>query len=42
MDDLFQSTRTMTDVEIENSLRPTTLNEYVGQKKIKDSLTIYI
>lgn len=42
MDDLFQSTRTMTDVEIENSLRPTTLNDYVGQKKIKDSLTIYI
>ena len=32
----------MTDVEIENSLRPTTLNDYVGQKKIKDSLTIYI
>ena len=42
MDDLFQSTRTMTDVEIENSLRPTTLDEYVGQQKIKDSLTIYI
>ncbi len=42
MDELFQSTRTLTDVEIENSLRPTTLNEYVGQKKIKDSLTIYI
>ena len=32
----------MTDVEIENSLRPTTLDEYVGQQKIKDSLTIYI
>ena len=33
-DSLFQSTRTLTDVEIENSLRPTTLKDYVGQQKI--------
>ena len=33
-DSLFHSTRTLTDVEIENSLRPTTLDEYVGQTKI--------
>ena len=41
-DSLFQSTRTLTDVEIENSLRPTTLKDYVGQQKIKDSLEVYI
>ena len=39
---LFTSTRTMSDAEVENSLRPTTLKEYVGQQKIKDSLSIYI
>lgn len=41
-DSLFQSTRTLTDVEIENSLRPTTLDEYVGQTKIKENLKVYI
>ncbi len=30
------------DKEIENSLRPKTLNEYVGQEKIKENLSIYI
>ncbi len=42
-DDRFiASTKSEIDEVIENSLRPTTLNEYVGQKKIKDSLSIYI
>ncbi len=36
------STKNLTDAEIENSLRPTTFDEYVGQKKIKDSLSVYI
>ncbi len=36
------STKSEIDEVIENSLRPNTLKEYVGQKKIKDSLSIYI
>lgn len=36
------STKSDIDEVIENSLRPTSLNEYVGQSKIKDSLSIYI
>lgn len=43
MDDRFiTSTKNMTDAEIENSLRPTNFDEYVGQQKIKESLDIYI
>ncbi len=30
------------DTEIENSLRPKRLEEYVGQDKIKENLKIYI
>ena len=30
------------DVRIEGSLRPQTLNDYIGQSKIKESLKIYI
>ena len=42
-DDRFiASTKSDIDEVMENSLRPTTLKEYVGQKKIKDSLSIYI
>ena len=43
MEDRFiTSSKNWTDAEIENSLRPTTLNDYVGQEKIKDSLRVYI
>lgn len=43
MEDRFiTSTKNWTDAEIENSLRPTSLAEYVGQEKIKQSLEIYI
>lgn len=39
----FVSTsKTLTDVEIESSLRPTKMTEYVGQEKIKNNLEIYI
>ena len=39
MEDRFiTSTKNLTDAEIENSLRPTTFDDYVGQKKIKESL----
>ncbi len=30
------------DIKIENSLRPKTLDDYIGQKKAKDNLKIYI
>ena len=32
----------MSDVDVENKLRPTSMTEYVGQKKVVDSLDIYI
>ncbi len=43
MEDRFiTSTKNWTDAEIENSLRPTKLEEYVGQEKVKQSLEVYI
>lgn len=43
MDRRVISTQVMTeDVKNEGSLRPQTLNEYIGQKKAKESLKIYI
>ena len=42
MNDYIKSTKITSDSEIENSLRPTTLDEYVGQEKVKDSLNIFI
>ncbi len=30
------------EIEIENSLRPRTLNEYIGQEKVKEKLKIFI
>ncbi len=30
------------DMRIEGSLRPQTLNEYIGQKKVKDIISVYI
>lgn len=38
----MQSTKNLTDAEIENSLRPTSLDEYIGQTKVKDALSVYI
>ncbi len=43
MDDRFiTSTKNLTDAEIENSLRPTSFDEYVGQSKVKEALSVYI
>ena len=43
MEDRFiTSTKNFTDAEIETSLRPASLDQYVGQEKIKDSLKVYI
>ncbi len=43
MEDRFiTSSKNWTDAEIENSLRPTSLDQYVGQTKVKESLEVYI
>ena len=43
MDNRFiTSTKNVTDVEIENCLRPTSMSEYVGQEKVKNNISIYI
>lgn len=43
MEDRFiTSTKNWTDAEIETSLRPTSLEQYVGQDKVKESLKVYI
>ena len=36
------STKNVSDLEIENSLRPRTMDDYVGQEKIKSTLNVYI
>lgn len=36
------STKNLTDSEVENTLRPTKLDDYVGQKKIVENIRIYI
>lgn len=41
-DRLITSTFTTEDEDIENSLRPRTLNDYVGQEKAKENLEIFI
>ena len=42
MNDYIKSTKITSDSEIENSLRPLSLDEYVGQDKVKDNLKIFI
>lgn len=41
-DRLITSTKTLTDSEVENKLRPASFEQYVGQSKIKNNLKIYI
>ncbi len=41
-DRFITSTKNLTDAEIENSLRPTSFDEYIGQNKTKEALKIYI
>lgn len=36
------STKNLSESEVENTLRPTTMSEYVGQEKIKKNLNVYI
>jgi len=42
VDRFITSTKNATDLEIENSLRPRAMSDYVGQEKIKSNLEIYI
>ena len=42
LDRFITSTKNATDLEIENSLRPRAMKDYVGQEKIKNNLEIYI
>ena len=44
MDDdrLITSSMRMEDTDIEQSLRPMSLSEYIGQDKVKESMSIYI
>lgn len=39
---IITSTKSFEDNEVENVLRPTTLEEYVGQEKIKSNLKVFI
>lgn len=43
MDDdrLITSSMRMEDTDIEQSLRPMSLSEYIGQDKVKESMSIY-
>ena len=41
-DRLITSTKTLTDSEVENKLRPTSFDDYVGQEKVKSNLKVYI
>lgn len=36
------STKSLDETEVENTLRPTSMNDYVGQDKIKSNLEVYI
>lgn len=36
------STRSLEDEDVENTLRPTSMDDYVGQDKVKNQLSIYI
>lgn len=38
----ISSTKNMSDVEVENKLRPLSFDEYIGQDKIKSNLKVYI
>ena len=38
----ISSTKTLTDSEVENKLRPISFDEYVGQEKVKANLKVYI
>ena len=36
------STKNESELEVENKLRPTSLEDYVGQEKIKNNLKVFI
>lgn len=42
MNDFIKTTKLTSDAEIENSLRPTALDDYIGQESVKEGLKIYM
>jgi len=42
LNDYIKSTKSLSDAEIEISLRPNKLDEYIGQDKVKEGLKIFI
>ena len=39
---MIETSITEEDIKIEGSLRPQTMNDYIGQQKIKETLKVYI
>lgn len=39
---LIQSTKSVDDIEAENILRPQSMDNYIGQRQIKDNISVYI
>ena len=39
---ILTSMKNEEETDVENSLRPVSMDEYVGQEKIKDNLSVYI
>ena len=39
---MIETTVKEEDIKIEGSLRPQTLDDYIGQRKVKDNLKVYI
>ena len=42
MNDYIKTSKLASDAEIENTLRPSALDEYIGQDKVKEGLKIYM
>lgn len=42
MNEYIKSTKNLSEADMEISLRPNTLSEYIGQNKVKESLSIFI
>ena len=41
-DRIITSTKGIEDADVENVLRPTSMDDYVGQEKVKKNLKVYI
>lgn len=41
-DRFISTSKTLTDIEIEKNIRPTNIDEYIGQTRLKENLGVYI